>query len=313
MAKPFRFGVQVVGAGSGTEFVEKARRAEELGYAVLTMPDHFGRQLAPMTALAAAAIATTSIRLGTLVAAVDYRHPVMLAKQAATLDVLSGGRFELGIGAGWHRQEYEQAGIPFAEPGVRVGRLKEAVQVLKALFSDEPAGFSGEHYTVSGLDGQPKPVQRPHPPFLIAGGGKRILGIAAREADTVGLAGRRRRDGRTDLSSDTAEGTAQKIEWVREAAGDRFEALELNILVGALVITDDRRKAAEDLMERYRAAEFGIGREQVLQVPRLLVGTSDQIVEDLQARRKRYGISYITVVEEHMDALAPIVQRLTGR
>src|SRR5438876_677403 len=185
--RPFRFGVSVHGSKSRAEWIGIARQAEALGYSTLLIPDHLGDQLSPIPALVAAADATSTLRIGSLVFDNDFRHPVMLAKEAATLDVLSGGRFELGIGAGWLRSEYEQAGIPYDPPGVRVGRMEEALQIIKGLFADRPVTFSGTYYKVSALEGQPKPVQRPHPPILIGGGGKRILSIAAREATIVGF------------------------------------------------------------------------------------------------------------------------------
>src|SRR5215469_6245 len=183
----FRFAVQVGHTATGQEWADLAREAESLGYASLSMPDHFGEQFAVGPALAAAAAATTTLRIGTLVYDNDYRHPVVLAKEAATLDVLSGGRLELGLGAGWQTTDYEQSGIPCDPVGVRIDRMVEGLRVLKGLMADGPFSFQGEHYAVAGLDGLPKPVQRPHPPVLIGGGGRRILGIAGREADIVGI------------------------------------------------------------------------------------------------------------------------------
>src|SRR6266550_2451379 len=190
--RPFRFGVICEHMQSAEEWVTKARQAEEYGYSTLLIRDHFirepfGDQLAPLIALMAAANATKTLRVGSLVMDNDYRHPVMLAKEAATLDLLSGGRFELGIGAGWLRSEYEQAGMVFEPAGVRVSRLEEAIQVLKALFADQPITFAGDHYTITNLSGFPKPTQRPHPPILVGAGSKRMLALAAREADIVGI------------------------------------------------------------------------------------------------------------------------------
>lgn len=176
--RTFRFGVQIASAGSAQEWADLARRAEELGYSSVFMPDHFGEQLAPVPALMAAADATTDLRIGALVFGNDYKHPVVLAKEAATLDVLSGGRFEFGIGAGWMNTDYEESGIQHDRPGVRIDRLAESVQICKGLFGEDPVTFEGEHYRISGLNGMPKPVQRPHPPVLIGGGGKRVLSLA---------------------------------------------------------------------------------------------------------------------------------------
>jgi probable F420-dependent oxidoreductase len=308
--RPFRFGVSVHQAASREEWIAVARRAESLGYSTLLVPDHLGDQFAPVAALLAAAEATSTLRIGSLVFDNDFRHPVMLAKEAATLDVLSGGRFELGIGAGWLRSEYEQAGIPYDPPGVRIGRMEEALQIIKGLFADRPVTFSGTYYKVSALEGHPKPVQRPHPPVLIGGGGKRILSIAAREATIVGFLPIARPDGSgPDLTDAASEAFAQKIAWVRQAAGERFDDLELNVLVAEVIITEDREQAAQ-FIAMTLASGLQVTTEQVLQVPYLLLGTVDQICEDILARREQYGISYVTVFEKNMEALAPVVARL---
>src|SRR5437016_11924644 len=191
-----------------------------MGFSTLYLPDHFTEQPGPIAALMAAADATTKLRVGSLVFDNDYRHPIVLAKEAATLDLLSDGRFELGIGAGWHGPDYEQTGIPFDPPRVRVSRLEEAVTVIKRLFGEEPVNFSGKYYTINGLTGLPRPVQRPHPPIFIAGGGKRVLSLAAREADIVGLHVKTYADGSGgDVSSTSGDATLEKLEWVRQAAG----------------------------------------------------------------------------------------------
>src|SRR5689334_20910954 len=231
-ARPFRFGVSVHGSRSGAEWRGIARQAEELGYSTLLMPDHLGDQLSPIPALVAAADATSTLRVGSLVFDNDFRHPVMLAKESATLDVLSGGRLELGMGAGWMKPEYEQAGIPFEKPGVRIEKLEESVKIVKGLFADGPVNFAGRHYTITGLEGSPKPVQRPRPPIHIGGGGQRLLTLAAREADIVGFIPRARPDGKSqDVTDGTPEALEQKLTWVREAAGARFADLELGIVV----------------------------------------------------------------------------------
>jgi probable F420-dependent oxidoreductase len=187
--RPFRFTVQASSPPDGTaaSWTALARRCEDLGYDVLTVADHFDDQLAPMPAVMAAAAATTTLRVGTMVLSNDYRHPVVLAKEAATIDVLSGGRLELGLGAGWMRTDYEQAGIPFAAATERIDRLAEAVAIVKQLLHGDTCDVDGAHYSVHGLRGTPPPIQRPHPPILIGGGGRRLLTLAAREADIVGL------------------------------------------------------------------------------------------------------------------------------
>ena len=311
--RPFRFGVSVHGSKSREEWIGIARQAEDLGYSTLLIPDHLGDQLSPVPALLAAADATSKLRVGSLVFDNDFRHPVMLAKEAATLDVLSGGRLELGLGAGWMKPEYEQAGISFERPGVRIERLEEAVKIIKGLFADGPVNFAGRHYTISGLEGFPKPVQRPRPPVHIGGGGQRLLTLAAREADIVGFIPRARPDGQgQDITDATPEALEQKIAWVREAAGARFSELELGILVAQVITTEDREQAAQFIAQTL-AAGFNVSTDQILQAPYLLLGSEDQMCEDLLARQERYGISYISVFEQSMEALAPVVARLAGK
>lgn len=311
--RPFRFGVSVHGSKSRTEWIDIARQAEELGYSTLLMPDHLGDQLSPIPALVAAADATNTLRVGSLVFDNDFRHPVMLAKEAATLDVLSGGRLELGLGAGWMKPEYESAGIPFDRASVRIERLAEAIRIIKGLFADGPVDFSGHYHTITGLEGFPKPIQRPHPPIHVGGGGQRLLSLAAREADIIGFIPRARADGQgPDLTDATPEALEQKIAWVREAAGERFADLELGILVAQVLTTEDREQAAQFIATTL-AAGLNVGTDVILQAPYLLLGTVDQICEDLLARRERYGISYINVFEASLEALAPVVARLAGQ
>jgi probable F420-dependent oxidoreductase len=311
MAHPrrFRFGVQFHTATDGADLAAKARRAEELGYSTAFLPDHFGDQLAPVPALMAIADATAELRIGTLVLDNDYRHPVVLAKECATLDVLSGGRLELGLGAGWMATDYEQSGIPMDSPKVRVDRFEEGICVVKNAFADGPRDFRGEHYTVTGYDGYPKTVQKPWPPFLIGGGQKRVLSIAGREADIVGI-NPSIPSGRVDAEAarnGAADQTDQKVAWVREAAGDRFDDLELNLLVFACVVTDDRAGTIEAM-----APLFGLEPADVSDHPHTMVGTVDQICEDLERRRERWGTSYITVQSDGMEAAAPVVAKLAG-
>jgi probable F420-dependent oxidoreductase len=307
--RPFRFGVQASSPPPGTPWPELARRAEGDGWSVLTVADHLDDQYAVIPALQAAADATTTLRIGALVLCNDYRHPAVTAKELATIDVLSGGRLEAGLGAGWMASDYEQAGIPLDPPGVRIDRMIEALDVLDALWGDGPATVHGRHYRITGLDGRPKPRQRPRPPLLIGGGGRRVLTLAGQRADIVGLnlnlasgtigpdAGR---DG-------TAERTDEKVAWVRAGAGDRFDEIELQVRVHLAVVTDDRAGVAEAL-----AGGFGLTPEQALASPHALAGTVDQLCDDLVARRERWGISYIGVGLDAMDAITPVVARLTG-
>jgi probable F420-dependent oxidoreductase len=311
--RPFRFGVSVHGSKSRAEWRDIARQAEVLGYSTLLLPDHLGDQLSPIPALVAAADATSILRVGSLVFDNDFRHPVMLAKEAATLDVLSGGRLELGVGAGWMKPEYERAGIPFERASVRIARMEEAIRIVKGLFAHGPVDFAGRYYTITGLEGFPKPVQRPHPPLHIGGGGQRLLSVAAREADIIGFLPRARPDGQgQDITDATPEALEQKITWVREAAGARFADLELGILVAQVLTTEDREQAAH-LIASTLARGFKVSTDVILQAPYLLLGTVDQICEDLLARRERYGISYISVFEQSMETLAPVVVRLAGQ
>jgi probable F420-dependent oxidoreductase len=298
---PFRFGVEIYHARSGQEWAEKARKLEDLGYATLFVSDHLDDQLAPVPALMAAATATTSLRVGSFVFDNDYRHPVVLAKEAATLDLLSGGRFELGLGAGYLHSEYEQAGLPFDPPRVRISRLAEAIQVMKGLFADKPCTFSGNFYTVTSLNGLPKPIQRPHPPIFIGGSGKLLLSLAGREANIVSLAV-------NDVADATAQARLQKLAWVRQAAGGRFDELELHISVFIIQVTDQRQKMIEEAAKR-----LGLSTEQIEESPHMLIGTRDQMVEDLQRRREQFAISYIGVEEKDMDTFAPVVARLAGK
>jgi probable F420-dependent oxidoreductase len=279
----------------------------------LFMPDHLGDQLSPIPALVAAADATSMLRVGSRVFDNDFRHPVMLAKEAATLDVLSGVRLELGVGGGWLKPEYERAGIPFERVSVRIARMEEAIQIVKGLFADGPIDFAGQYYTLTGLEGFPKPVQRPHPPLHRGGGGQRLLSIAAREADSIGFLPRARPDGQgQDLMDATPEALEQKITRVREAAGVRFAGLELGILVAQVFTTEDREQAAH-LIATTLAAGYQVSTDQILQAPYMLIGSIDQICEDLQVRWERFGISYITVFEHSLEVLVPVVARLAGQ
>ncbi len=286
-----------------------ARRVEDLGFSTLFLPDHFTPQLAPIPAMMAAADATTELRVGALVLDNDYKHPVVLAKELATVDVLSGGRLEVGLGAGWMRSDYEQAGLAYDRPGVRIDRFEEGLAIIKGLFGDGAVTHRGEHYTITALDGTPKPVQRPHPPFLIGAGGPRMLSIAAREADIVGV-NPSLASGQIDASTAadaTAEAYARKLATLRAAAGDRFDDLELNCLMFFVAQTDDREGLAGNM-----APMFGLTAEQVLDVPIALLGTVDQMCETLEARRDRWGLSYFVCQADAVDALAPVVARLAG-
>ncbi len=307
MMRPFRFGIQNRTLGPRDAWLDTIRRIEAAGYDTYVLMDHFVRGLDPIAGLGAAATATTTLRIGTMVVSNDFRHPAVLAKAMATVDVLSGGRVEIGIGAGWLREEYDQAGIPFDAAGVRIDRLVEAVHLMKRYFTEERVTFAGEHYQTRDQVVVPKPVQQPHPPFVIGGGSKRILSVAAREANVVNITTRALPDGSKDVADMTPERLDTKIGWVREAAGDRFAEIELASTVTDVIVTDDRAGEAEKL-----AASLGVTAKDVLASPHALIGTVEQMVEDLHERRERYGFSCFVVREGDEVTLAPVVARLAG-
>jgi probable F420-dependent oxidoreductase len=301
--------VQLSNAGTGSSWRAMARKIEDLGYSTLFIPDHFDDQFGPLVALTVAAEATTTLRVGSLVFGNDYRHPVVLAKEVATLDLFSGGRVEFGLGAGWMTSDYEQSGIVADTAGIRISRMAESLAVLKSLWSTGEATYRGEHYHVSGAVGSPLPVQRPHPPVIIGGGGQRVLGIAAREADIVGVnpslaAGY---IGPEVLETTSAEYYNQRITWIRQAAGARFDQLELQCLTFLVQVVPDRDEAVARL-----AAMMSVTPEQVGGSPIALIGTTDQIVETLLRRREEFGFSYIVVHEAELEAMAPVVAHLAG-
>jgi probable F420-dependent oxidoreductase len=267
----------------------------------------------------AAADATTSLRVASHVLTNDLRHPALLAQEAATIDLFSSGRLELGIGAGWLRADYEALGLPFERPSVRVARLAEAVRLIKRLWTEERVTHQGTHYQLRDLALHPKPMQTPYPPIFIGGGNRRILTLAASEASIVGLDIGGTADGALELATSSADAMDQKVQWVRETAGDRLAALELHTLVHHVIVTGHRRRAAREVAAQWKSMPEAMVRhrelseEQVLGMPSALIGTLAQIVEELEGRRLRYGISYITVQPHCIDAFAPIVERLTGR
>jgi len=321
--RPFRFAVQTFSASTGAEWRDRARRVEQLGYSALHLADHFLgpgpalaatnhplQELAAVPAMAAAAAATGSLRIGCRVFCNDYRHPVMLAKEAATLDLLFDGRLELGMGAGWLRAEYDAAGFQFDSAGTRIERLAESVQLVKALFSGQPVEHDGEYYEVSGFSGAPHPLQRPHPPLMIGGGGRRILELAGREADVVSFNFNNRSGviGPDGVASSTADATAEKVRWVREAAGARFPELELEIGAYFTFVTDAAAATAAGM-----GKALGLSADEMLRHPHALIGSVDAICEELERRREATGISYVTVNDNALAAFAPVVARLAGK
>jgi probable F420-dependent oxidoreductase len=316
MPRPFRFGVMGESIRSGEELIGTASRAEALGYSTLLLRDHFvrepfGDQLAPMVALMAAAGATRMLRVGAQVLDNDYRHPVLLAKEAATLDLLSGGRLELGIGAGWLREEYERAGMAFDAAGTRVSRLEESLRLLKALLSGSPVKFDGNHYQVSDLESFPRPARRPHPPILVGAGSRRMLGIAGREADIVSILPKALPNGTIsdDLAERSPETVTRKVDWVREAAAPRGAEVELSMIVTVAIAADHRREAERIAAKR---GWGGVEVEQLLRMPGLFLGTVERIAEQMRERRERCGFSYYVVSDRDMEAFGPVVERLSG-
>jgi len=307
--KPFRFGVTVSQVGSAAEWRDKARRIEDLGYATLFMPDHFGEELAPLPAIAMAAAHTTTLRIGSLMFDNDYKHPAILAKEAATIDLLSDGRLELGIGAGWMRTDYDQLGLPYDPPAVRVDRFEEALHIIKQCFTGEQFTYHGEHYRVTGYASWPKPVQQPGPPLLIGGGGRRVLSIAAQKANIVGInPNLRAGEIGLDAARDSLrEQTDRKVQWIRDAAGPRIDDIEIQMRFFITRVTADRMKLAEAL-----APSFGVSPEEALESGAALVGTEDEIAEQLHRRRAEWGLSYVVIGDDKVDAFAPIVAKLAG-
>ena len=306
---PFRFGVQLSKADSGASWRATATKIEDLGYSTLFIPDHFNDQFGPLVALTVAAEVTTTLRVGSLVFGNDYRHPVVLAKEIATLDLFSAGRVEFGLGAGWMTSDYQESGIANDPPGARITRMSESLAVMKSLWSTGQATYQGEHYQINAAVGSPEPVQRPHPPIIIGGGGQRVLSIAAREADIIGVnpslaAGY---VGPEVLETTSAEYYHQRVEWIKKAAGERFDRLELQCLTFMVQIVPDR----DDAIERLSSA-LAVTPEQIAGSPIAMIGTTDQIAESLRRRRELFGFSYIVVHEAEMEAFAPVVAELSG-
>jgi probable F420-dependent oxidoreductase len=284
------------------------RKVEDLGFSTLVMPDHLGDQFAPMVAMAAAFGVTSRLRMGALVACNDFRHPVVHAKELATLDAISEGRLEWGIGAGWLRHEYSMAGIPFDDAARRVERLQETVHVMKALFGNGPVDHRGRHYKITRLEGQPKPVQKPHPPLLIGGAGPRMLELAAREAEIIGIAPSPRARSiaeRPPLESVEAA-TDRQVRRVVDAAGGRRD-IEINMVAFPVVVTRNREARAEAI-----AGRLGLTPSEALASPHVWIGTLEQIADSLVERRERWGVSYWSVPARSMEAVAPLVDRLSG-
>lgn len=307
MPRPFRFGVSVRHAPDGGAWKALARKAEDLGFDILLTADHLLELFPPLTGLAMAADATKRLRVGTLVLNNDFRHPAMLAREAATIDLLTGGRFELGIGAGHMKQEYDSAGLRFDEARVRVDRLEESVHVLKRLLAGEELTFKGDQYQLEGHRCFPRPVQSPVP-VLIGGNGRRVLELAAREAQIVGFTGFfPSPDGTsTELTHFSESGLRRRLDVVHAAAAERMAELELNCLVQNVVVTNSPREEAAQIASR----RAGLTAEDLMGNPFLFIGSVNQICDDIVRRREELGVSYYAVFEPAMEALAPVIARL---
>lgn len=309
---PFRFGIINEYMTPRAAWLDGVRRTEAQGFATFLLRDHlvqepFGDQYAPFVALMAAAMISETLRVGTMVAANDFRHPAILAKEIATLHELSGGRVELGLGAGWLRAEYEAIGMPFAANGTRIARLAEAVQVLKGLWTGEPLDFAGEYYQVHGLQSTPRPATPPR--LLLGGGHQKMLTLAGREADSIGILTSSVATGvlTQQVASCLPAAVQQQIGWIRAGAGARFNQIELS-MIPTLIITDARRAATE----AWLAARgwSGVPAEDVWQMPAVLIGSVAQLAEDLRARRDIFGISYYVFSDTQRDDAAALVRAL---
>lgn len=305
--RPFRFGVSV-GAKPGADlWCEAARKAEALGYDVLLTADHIGpNHGSPLLPLAAVAQVTSTIRLGTLVLNNDFHHPLLLAREAVTLDQLSGGRLELGLGAGYGKREYDAAGMSFDGGAQRVARLEESFAILDALLSGQAVDHCGVHHQVrtEALGGEP--IQRPRLPLLVAGHRPRVLSLAARHADIVGLSGLVAQDGWIGIGGLDPAHVAERVDFLRTEAGQRFEQIELNALVQRVVITDDPEREARTFAERLG----GVPYEDLLDSPFVLLGSVESIAERLHGYRAELGISYFAVFEPSMDDFAAVIEHL---
>jgi probable F420-dependent oxidoreductase len=314
--RPFRFSVQASNAASGSAWLDLARKVEGQGYSALTVPDHYvdassngGQGIAAIPAMAAAAAVTTTLRVGARVLCIDYHHPAVIAKEMATLDWLSDGRVEMGLGAGWVSSEYAAMGLTMDSAGVRIERLAETVAFLDTWFTGEPIEFAGAHVRGSGYKGQPLSVQRPRPPLMIGGGARKVLTYAGTVADIVSFNFDNRAGvvGPAGVQSSSASAMDQKIAWVREGAGSRFDAIELEVGAYFTAVTDQADATAEKM-----GSMFGLSAADMAEHPNALIGSVDRICEMLLARRERYGFSYVSVSERNADAFAPVVARLAG-
>ena len=320
--RPFRFGLQAFDADSSASWRDTVHKAEDLGYCTLFATDHYfgpgpiadstGHRpvdLAPISSLAVAAAMTSTLRVGSRVFAADYHHPVVLAKELATLDLLSDGRLEVGIGAGWIAAEYEGMGLSMDRPGIRIARLAETVGALRAQWGGEPLDIHGDYVNISGFSARPIPAQPGGPPIMIGGGAPKILGLAGRIADVVSINfdNSTGKLGAASVASSTAEKTHEKLGWIKAGAGDRYDSIELEIGAYFIVVTDQPADATAAM-----AARFGVEPEIFASVPHAFIGTVDAICEQLIQRREEFGFNYVTVAQRNVDDWAPVVAKLAG-
>ncbi len=308
-AHRFRFGVEVHAPLEGRTWVDTVRELEGLGYSTMFVPDHFDEGFGPIAAMASAAAVTTTMRVGALVFDCDYRHPAVLARELATIDLVSEGRLEVGLGAGWKRLDYERSGIAMDRPGVRVDRMIEHTTILKALFTGESVTFHGEHYRITDLPGTPVPYTAGGPPILIGGGAPRVLRFAGATADIVGL-NASIHSGEIDTAAAhdaMPERIDEKLGWLREGAGARLDQLEINAWLAAAEVTDDTAAVADVMGQLFSADP-----KDVLDSPLTLIGSIGECADRLHARRERWGYSYTVIPGEKAHDFAPLVAQLSG-
>ncbi len=307
--RPFRFGALIAQVETGQRLQTTARKLEDASFSTMLMTDHLGEErLSPIPALVSAAAATTKLRFGSMVLNNDLRHPAVLAGEIATVDIVTDGRFELGIGAGWEKEDYDRSGIALEPAKARIARLEEAINVLDPFFTGDTVTFKGNYYTITDLPSLPHPMQQPRPPILVGGGGKLILSVAGRCADIIGVHVPAKKDGSgQDWTAATPEHVEQRISWIKDAAGKRMNRIELCQNVFAVTITDDRDSAGKQVADR-----FGITVKQALASPYFLLGTQEQIADQLRHNRQKYGISYLIIPGRLVEPMGPIVKELAG-
>ena len=324
MTRPFRFAVQAFSSTSRQAWVDLARQVEDSGYSTLHVADHLlgpgskiegtghrVQTLALIPALTAAAMATSTLRIGSRMACVSYHLPTVLTKEMASIDVLSEGRLEIGLGAGWLVNEYEGMGIPFEPAGVRIGQLRETAEFMRMAYADEAeVEYRGEYIQSYGYHAVPPTVQRPRPPLMIGGGAPKVLGLAGELADIVSVNFNNSSGvvGAGSITSSTEDETAKKIQWIKDGAGERFERIELETATYFISVEGRSEITPEQVMAR-----TGMDHATLKRFPHAAVGSVDEICEELVRRREEFGFSYITVGDAHMDAFMPIVERLAGK